>query len=77
MRAMAMISQLMPFYGGEITNEEWKNGKIPKYCLYRYNNKIEKDNVYWSYHFLAFHTIDQRSDFLKYNEELIKDYLMI
>lgn len=77
MRAMAMISQLMIFYGGEITNEEWKDGQIPKYCLYRHYNKIEKDNVYWSYYFLAFHTMDQRSDFLKYNEELIKDYLMI
>lgn len=77
MQAMAMISQLMPFYGKAITNEEWKNGKICKYCLDRYNNQIEKDKVYWSYYFLAFHTSDQRDDFLKYNEQLVKDYLMI
>jgi len=29
------------------------------------------------YVFLAFHTGQQRDDFLKYNEQLVKDYLMI
>ena len=77
MQAMAMISQLIPFYGKEITDKEWEDGKICKYCLERDNNQIEKNNVYWSYHFLAFHTSDQRDDFLKYNEQLVKDYLMI
>lgn len=77
MLAMAMISQLISYYGKEITNEEWRNGKICKYCLERDDNQIEKNNVYWSYHFLAFHTSEQRNDFLKYNEQLVKDYLMI
>lgn len=77
MQAMAMISQLMSFYGKEITDKEWKNGKICKYCLERDDNQIEKNNVYWSYHFLAFHTSEQRDDFLKNNEQLVKDYLMI
>lgn len=29
------------------------------------------------FEFLAFHTIEQRDEFLKYNEQLVKDYLMI
>lgn len=28
--AMAQISQLIPFYGGEITDEEWRDSNITK-----------------------------------------------
>lgn len=77
MLAMAMISQLMPYYGGEITDEEWKNGDKKKYIIIRENNKIEFITRYTIYNFLAFHTEGQRADFLNCNERLIKDYLMI
>lgn len=78
MLAMAMISQLMPYYGGAITDEEWGNGDIAKYVILRKYNKIFKDNFKGCYYyFLAFHTAEQRDNFLKYNEQLIKDYLMI
>lgn len=76
--AMAMISQLMCFYGGEITDKEWEDPRIEKYILTRgYSNIIVKDNVFCDYSFLAFHTAEQRDDFLKYNKQLVKDYLMI
>lgn len=80
MLAMAMISQLMPYYGGEITSEEWRDVKIDKYTIER--NTIKDSQIgydthqYW-YHFLAFHTKEQRDKFFKYNEQLVKDYLMI
>ena len=80
MLAMAMISQLMPYYGGEITSEEWRDVKIDKYTIER--NTIRDSQIgydthqYW-YHFLAFHTKEQRDKFFKYNEQLVKDYLMI
>lgn len=81
MLAMAQISQLMPHYGGEITDEEWKDIGIPKFILYRYKNTISREISYeqykYCYHFLAFHTAEQRDEFLKYNEQLVKDYLMI
>lgn len=76
MLAMAMISQLMPYYGGEITNEEWE-GSYNKYTIEREGNKIITTYHYLSYAFLAFHTEEQRDNFLKYNEQLVKDYLMI
>lgn len=76
MRAMAMISQLMPYYGGAITDEEW-NSIENKYVIGRLDNKIATSYYYRSYFFLAFHTAEQRDDFLKYNEQLVKDYLMI
>lgn len=78
MIAMAMISQLMPYYGGEVTNEEWRNYKITKYIIGSYENKIVT-KIYTDcyYYFLAFHTKEQRDEFLKYNEQLVKDYLML
>lgn len=77
MLAMAMISQLMPYYGGEITEDEWNNWDICKYCLIRDNNHIDVALNKSYYNFLAFHTKEQRDNFLKYNEKLVKDYLMI
>lgn len=78
MRAMAMISQLMPYYGNPITNEEWENPRIEKYILNRgFSDEILKYSVFCDYSFLAFHTAEQRDAFLKYNKQLVKDYLMI
>ena len=77
MLAMAMISQLMPYYGGEITKSEWDNEDINKYGLINFENNIKKDTMIRRNHFLAFHTEKQRDEFLKYNEQLVKNYLMI
>lgn len=77
MLAMAQISQLMPHYGGAITDEEWNNKSIPKYSLIRELNKVSKITVHCTAYFIAFHTQKQRHDFLINNEQLVKDYLMI
>lgn len=78
MLAMAMISQLMPYYGKEICDAEWCDSKIEKYVLNRDNsNTILKNTVSYNYYFLAFHTAEQRDAFLKYNKQLVKDYFMI
>lgn len=76
MLAMAMISQLMPYYGGAISDEEWTDNEL-KYVIVKVSNEIHEDSFLCKYHFLAFHTREQRDDFLKYNERLVKDYLMI
>lgn len=76
MLAMAMISQLMPYYGGTITDEEWKDGSKIKYIIGRFKHILEGLSFH-TYYFLAFHTPEQRDNFLKYNERLVKDYLMI
>lgn len=77
MLAMAMISQLMPYYGGEITNEEWENNSVEKFTICKMEGRIENNISYCLASYLAFHTAKQRDEFLKYNEQLIKDYLMI
>ena len=74
--AMAQISQLMPYYGGEITNEEWLDISA-KFTIERNNIKIYTEQRINAYKFLAFHTEEQRDEFLKNNEQLVKDYLMI
>lgn len=76
MLAMAMISQLMPYYGGEITYEEWNLG-TDKYFIYKFKGSIHTSATNYHYHYLTFHTKEQRDNFLKYNESLVKDYLMI
>lgn len=75
--AMAQISQLMPFYGGEITDEEWMDSGFTKSVIFRQGNEIGFQGNYKLYGFLAFHTREQREAFLKNNEQLVKDYLMI
>ena len=75
--AMAQISQLMPYYGGAITDEEWINNTIYKYVIERINGKICKGCSVTAYSYIAFHTIEQRARFLENNEQLVKDYLMI
>lgn len=74
--AMAKISQLMPYYGGPITDEEWED-LTAKYVIVRYNKEIRLWYNINAFNFLAFHTKEQRDMFYKYNESLIKDYLMI
>ena len=74
--AMAQISQLMPYYGGAITDEEWGD-PTTKYVIYRKYSEIELWNATNVFHFLAFHTKEQRDSFYRNNEQLVKDYLRL
>ena len=75
--AMAQISQLMTYYGNEITDEEWADGYTAKYCISKNNGILTKVILFNFSVLLAFHTEEQRDNFLKYNERLVKDYLML
>ena len=75
--AMAQISQIIPYFGGRITDEEWKDDDICKYTIERYHSEVYCDYSTELYQLLAFHTVEQRDNFLKYNEQLVKDYLML
>lgn len=77
--AMAQISQIMANderFGGPVTDEEWDN-YTSKGVIIRGNGNIILSSAISNYHFLAFHTQEQRDLFLKENEDLVKDYLMI
>lgn len=75
--AKERISQLMPYYGGEITDEEWENGTLRKFVITRDKTYILSRWYTDAYNLLAFHTEEQRDEFLKNNKQLVKDYLMI
>lgn len=75
--AMSQISQLLPYYGGAITEEEWEDENIFKYNIERYKNTVYLDGHSTMYTFLAFHTEEQRDSFYKNNKQLVNDYLMI
>lgn len=66
-------------YGGMITDEEWNNPEIQKYCIYWSNNLKDfyYDFTYGNREFLAFHTSEQQNSFFKNNKSLCKDYYMI
>ena len=72
-----MISQLMPYYGGAITYDEWEDYMVCKYYIYRSGNELSVNNVRYSYSYLAFRTEEDRDKFLKHNEQLVKEYLMM
>lgn len=78
--AMARISQIMANderFGGVVTDEEWYNLDLSKYIIVKEQNRICCTIYARLYHFLAFHTTEQRDLFLEENENLVKDYLMI
>lgn len=78
--AMARISQIMANdtrFGGVVTDEEWMDGDCPKFALERLPTGINKYSYFGTYQFLAFHTAEQRDLFLRENEDLVKDYLML
>lgn len=81
--ALLKIHQLIEVgYGGNITNEEWKNTTKSKW--YFVPNVADLFDVKYSQNYnmkrnIAFHTKEQAEEFLLYpeNVELLKDYFMI
>lgn len=77
MLAISMISQLMYYYGGAITEKEWQDRNVTKYIIYRKKNEIMFGRHSTLYNFLAFHKLEQMEEFMRYNQQLVKDYLML
>lgn len=78
--AMARISQIMANderFGGVVTDEEWRDKDIRKYVIMREGDCIRPYLYYTFYHFLAFHTAEQRDLFFQENADLVRDYLML
>lgn len=71
--ALAQISQLLPYYD---SNVNWKNIKY-KYCINKEHDKIVIKQWSSIYHILAFNSMEEAERFLKYNEQLVKDYFML
>lgn len=78
--AMARISQIMANdienFGGVVTDVEWISDER-KFVIYRDGGNVNTTGAVHSYHFLAFHTPEQRNLFLAKYYNLVKDYLMI
>ena len=71
--ALAQISQLLPYYD---SNVNWDRSTI-KYCIARRDTKIYIDTWQSLYNLLAFNSKKEAERFLKYNEQLVKDYFML
>lgn len=70
-------------YGGMITDEEWNDRTFPKYVVHCYNTSgswlLDCYMLYDYRHLIAFHTSEQREEFLSYpeNVKLIEEYFML
>lgn len=71
--ALAQISQLLPYYDSKVN---W-NECYEKYVIVRNYNSLNIETYYNTYQFLAFNTYAEAARFLKYNEQLVKDYYMM
>ena len=76
-RAAAMISQLMPYYGGAVTANSWNDACVTKLIIKRIYSRVKLCMAITEYSFLAFYTEWQRNTFYSMNEKLVKDYLML
>jgi hypothetical protein len=76
--AAAQISQLMPYYGGEIIPDEYYSGII-HYRIEHNGMRSDFEIIETNRHnnLLEFHTKEQASAFVENNRILLKDYFMI
>lgn len=76
--ALAQISQLIPYYGGEVTNEEWMNNER-KFAIVVYNGELKPFTHVNNKVLIAFHTEQQRTEFMSFpeNVQLVKDFYMV
>lgn len=72
--AMAKISQLMPYYGGEITRGEWNDKSITKYVIVCRGSVIQIETYTELYSYIAFHSQKDASRFYENNYQLLVDY---
>ena len=77
--ALAQISQLIPYYGGEITDEEWSDSSTTKYVVDCVQGHLLCDSFIGRKGFIAFHTKEQRNAFMSFPEniQLVKDFYMM
>lgn len=71
--ALAQISQLLPYYDSKV---DW-NECYKKYVIVRNYGSLNIETYHNTYQFLAFNTYAEAARFLKYNEQLVKDYYMM
>lgn len=76
--ALAQISQLMPYYGGEITNKEWADGNL-KHSIIVVGKKICCTSTWKTRYPISFHTTVDRNRFMSFleNMQLVKDFYMM
>lgn len=72
--AIAKISQLMPYYGGEITRDEWNDKSITKYVIVCRGSVIQIETYTELYSYIAFHSQKDASRFYENNYQLLVDY---
>ena len=76
MLRISMLIKMDERYGGPVTNDEWES-QDDKFVIDREYTRIITGKYIGSFAFLAFHEEYQRDLFLRENEQLVKDFLMV
>lgn len=85
LQATAKISKIIELgYGGAITDDEWTEQDVPKYCIIpsletKSRLKVERQLLYMQKQFIAFHTRKQAEEFISYESNVLlsKQYYMM
>ena len=81
--AMLKIAKLIELgYGGMVSEEEWKDESLQKWCVivdYKDPTKLANYMTDCYYQFIAFHTPEQREEFMSHesNRQLVKQYYLM
>lgn len=74
LQATAVIYELLPFYGGKISIEEWKDKTLDKYYILEKNGEFVVSNTKNYKNHLSFHSEQEAQEFLKNNLNIVKYY---
>lgn len=74
LQATAAIYELLPFYGGKISIEEWKDKTLDKYYILEKNGTFVVSNTKNYKNHLSFHSEQEAQEFLQNNLNIVKYY---
>lgn len=74
LQATAAIYELLPFYGGKVSIEEWKDKTLDKYYILEKNGEFVVSNTKNYKNHLSFHSEEEAQEFLKNNLDIVKYY---
>lgn len=72
--AMAKISMLLPYYGGKVREEDWKEN-FDKFCIVKNDGKIMIERHVHTKRFLSFYKEEDAKKFYEWNKELVEAFL--
>lgn len=75
--AYAQLTQLIARTGKAVTNEQWTDSSIKKYCIIKDTDNIQTALSYTIFQFIAFLCEKTRDEFFELHQDLLKQFFQI